>query len=184
MDSPTRSAAVSDSRLLYASVCGVIPYCAAIDSSVSPGATTCASSAGGSLRTAVIGAARARRAGRGRSSVGTSGAAWARSGRTIPASRPRSSPLAATADGPRPATTMQRPIPAALPHSRRCPRLLGRRRGARRVIPKAISVDRVNAIRSSTRLVLRRFPPWRCMRVLRASSVPVVPAARRRLCPR
>src|SRR5204862_92488 len=101
-----------------------MPYPAAIERSVSPGPTTCASSAGGSSRMAVIGACRAYRTGRGGSySRVTSGAARG-SPQATAATRVSSFAPATVATGAKAATTMQVAVAAVWAHRRIAPRLL------------------------------------------------------------
>ena len=152
-----------------------MPYPAAIERSVSPGPTTCASSAGGSSRMAVIGACRAYRTGRGGSySRVTSGAARC-SPQATAATRVSSFAPATVATGARAATTMQVAVAAVWAHRRIAPRFPRRRRDDRTKKPTERSLDRVSGTRTWMRRARRRTPsrPRTC--APQASSVPFVP---------
>src|SRR5947208_8679475 len=129
-----------------------MPYPAAIERSVSPRPTTCASSAGGSSRMAVIGACRAYRTGRGGSySRVTSGAARG-SPQATAATRVSSFAPATVATGARAATTMQVAVAAVWAHRRIAPRFPRRRRDDRTKKPTEGGLDGLNREDISTRV--------------------------------
>ena len=118
--SPGRRSRVSDRLLLYAMVCGVTPYSAAMESNVSSGATTCTPRAGASGRTAVTTELRARNAGRIRI-AGSGTTAEAVAGKASAPRRLRSAAATTVATGASAAMTMQAAVEVAVSQRRAMP---------------------------------------------------------------